>query len=68
MPNADEIHERVLVEACLRVEPGVFLYIRSRRLPDGEKTRSYRFRLTDEQAINLVEDMDQEIDRHNLKA
>ena len=68
MPNTDGIHERILVEACLRVEPEVFLYVRSRREPDGERIRSYRFRLTDEQAINLTEDMGEEIDRHNLMA
>ena len=68
MPNADGTDEPILVEACLRIEPGVFLYIRSRRQPDGERIRSYRFRLTDEQAINLAEDMDEEIDRYNLKA
>lgn len=68
MPNADGIHERILVEAHMKVEPGIFLYIRSRRLPDGEKIRSYRFKLTNEQAICLSEDIDEELDRYNIRA
>ena len=31
--------------------------------PEGDE-----FRLTDEQAINIAEDLDEEIDRYNLKA
>ena len=68
MPNSDGIHERVLVEAHLKVEPAIFLYIRCRRQRDSETIRSYRFRMTDEQAICLTEDIDEVIERHHIRA
>lgn len=60
----------MLVEANLRIEPGAFLYVRSIWIKkDGEEVpRTYRFRMSVEQTIELMEDMIDVIDRHNLQA
>lgn len=63
MPNMYGIHERILVEAHVAVERSMYLYIRSHR-PTGETLRSYRFKLTEEQAIDLSEDMTEELDKN----
>ena len=69
MPNLDGIHERTMIEATLRVEPGTYLYIRSVWLKKGEEIpRTYRFRMSVEQTIELMEDMIDVIDRYNLQA
>ena len=70
MPNADGIHERMLVEANLRIEPGAFLYVRSIWIKkSGEEVpRTYRFRMSVEQTIELMEDMIEVTDRYNLQA
>ena len=70
MPNNDGIHERMLVEANLRIEPGAFLYIRSIWIEKrGEEVpRTYRFRMSVEQTIELMENMIEVVDHHNLQA
>lgn len=56
-------HERTVLHAQLQIEPTAYLCISSIR-PGGERVRSYRFKLTEEQAIDLSEDMTEELDKN----